>query len=40
MSKGSLNGRLDMCLDIIASFTEFQIQHISRHENFKVNMVV
>jgi len=30
---------LDMCLDIIASFVEFQIRHILRHENFKANVL-
>ena len=29
-----------MCLDIIASFAEFEIQHILRHENYKANMLV
>jgi hypothetical protein len=28
-----------MCLDIIASFAELQIQHILRHENYKANML-
>jgi hypothetical protein len=35
----SLNAYLDMCLDIIASFAELQIQHILRHENYKANML-
>jgi hypothetical protein len=29
----------DMCLDIIASFDEFQIRHIPRPENYKANML-
>jgi hypothetical protein len=37
--EGSLDAHLDMCLDIIASFAEFRIRHIPRHENFKVNML-
>ena len=28
-----------MCLDIIASFAEFRIWHIPKHENFKANML-
>ena len=36
---GSLNTYLDMCLDIIASFAEFWIRHIPRHENHKANML-
>jgi hypothetical protein len=28
-----------MCLDIIAFFAEIQIWHISRHENYKSNML-
>ena len=38
--EGSLDAHLDMCLDIIASFAEFEIQHILRHENYKANMLV
>jgi ribonuclease HI len=34
---GSLNVYLDKCLDIIARFDEFSIQHIYRHENSKPN---
>jgi hypothetical protein len=34
---GSLNAYLDKCLDIIARFDEFSIQHIYRHENSKAN---
>ena len=37
--EGSLDAHLDMCLDIIASFAKFRIQHILRHENFKANML-
>jgi hypothetical protein len=37
--EGPLNVYLDMCLDIIASFGEFRIWHIPRHENYKVNML-
>jgi hypothetical protein len=35
----SLKVCLDACLDIIGSFTEFQICHIPRHENQKANML-
>jgi ribonuclease HI len=34
---GSLNAYLDQCLDIIARFDEFSIQHIYRYENSKAN---
>ena len=34
---GSLNAYLDKCLDIISSFDEFIIKHISREENGKAN---
>jgi hypothetical protein len=37
--EGSLNMYHDMCLDIIASFDEFQIRHIPRPENYKANML-
>jgi hypothetical protein len=37
--EGTMNMYLDMCLDIIASFTEFKICHVPRHENFKANML-
>jgi ribonuclease HI len=37
--EGSLNIYLDKCLDIIKQFVEFQIWHIPRHENHKVNML-
>jgi hypothetical protein len=37
--EGSLDAHLDMCLDIIASFAEFRIRHIPRHENQKTNML-
>jgi hypothetical protein len=29
----------DLCLDIIASFANFQIHDISRHNNYKSNML-
>jgi hypothetical protein len=35
----SLKVCLDACLDIIGSFTEFQIRHIPRHENQNANML-
>jgi hypothetical protein len=35
----SLKVCLDACLDIIGSFAKFQIRHIPRHENQKVNML-
>jgi hypothetical protein len=35
----SLKVCLDACLDIIGSFAEFQIRHVSRHENQKANML-
>ena len=34
---GSLNAYLDKCLDIIFSFDEFVIRHLSREENGQVN---
>jgi ribonuclease HI len=34
---GSLNSYLDRCLDIIASFDDFTIVHISREENMRAN---
>ena len=34
---GSINAYLDKCLDIISSFDEFIIKHISREENGKSN---
>jgi hypothetical protein len=37
--KESHNAYLDECLDIINNFVEFQIWHIPRHENFKVDML-
>jgi ribonuclease HI len=37
--EGSLRACLDACLDIIGSFVEFQIWHVPRHENQKVNML-
>ena len=37
--EGSLNAYIDMCLDIIAYFAKFQIRHISRHKNYKANML-
>jgi ribonuclease HI len=36
---GSLGACLEACLDIISKFAEFKIQHISRHENQKANML-
>ena len=36
--EGSLKVCLDVCLDVIDYFDEFQIWHISRHENHKANM--
>jgi ribonuclease HI len=35
--EGSLRVCLDACLDIIGSLTEFQIQHVPRHENQRAN---
>jgi hypothetical protein len=35
----SLRACLDTCLDIIGSFTEFQIRHVPRHESQKANML-
>jgi ribonuclease HI len=37
--EGSLRACLDACLGIISSFAEFQIHHVSRHENQKANML-
>jgi ribonuclease HI len=37
--EGSLKICHDACLDVIDYFAEFQIQHISRHENQKTNML-
>jgi ribonuclease HI len=37
--EGSLRACLDACLDNIGSFAEFQIWHVSRHENQKANML-
>jgi hypothetical protein len=34
---GSLNAYLDKCLEIIALFDDFTVQHISRDENTVVN---
>ncbi len=34
---GSLNSYLDRCLDIIASFDNFAIRHIGRHDNSRAN---
>ena len=34
---GTLNGYLDKCWDIIQSFDEFNIQHISKVENCRAN---
>ena len=34
---GSLNAYLDKCLDIISSFDEFVIRHLSREENRQAN---
>jgi small nuclear ribonucleoprotein (snRNP)-like protein len=34
---GSLNAYLDKCLEIIALFDDFSIQHVSRDENTLVN---
>nr|AAL73570.1 Putative polyprotein [Oryza sativa Japonica Group]AAP51754.1 retrotransposon protein, putative, unclassified [Oryza sativa Japonica Group] len=34
---GSLNSYLDQCLDIIASFDNFAIRHIGRHDNPRAN---
>jgi hypothetical protein len=37
--EGSLRACLNVCLDIIGSFAEFQIRHVPRHENQKANML-
>jgi hypothetical protein len=34
---GSLNAYLDKCLEIIALFDDFIIQHVSRNENIVAN---
>jgi hypothetical protein len=34
---GSLNAYLDKCLEIIALFDDFTVQHISRDENIVAN---
>jgi hypothetical protein len=34
---GSLNAHLDKCLEIIALFDDFTVQHISRDENIVTN---
>jgi hypothetical protein len=34
---GSLNAYLDKCLEIIALFDDFTIQHVSRDENIVVS---
>ena len=34
---GSLNAYIDKCHDIISSFDEFVIRHLSREENGQVN---
>ena len=34
---GSLNAYLDKCLDIISSFDEFVIRHLTREENGQAN---
>jgi hypothetical protein len=34
---GSLNAYLDKCLEIIALFDDFTMQHVSREENTVVN---
>jgi ribonuclease HI len=37
---GSLNVYLDKCLEIIALFNDFAVQHVSRDENTLVNDLV
>jgi hypothetical protein len=37
--EGSIDAYIDKCLDNITYFAEFQIRHISRHENSKANML-
>jgi hypothetical protein len=37
---GSLNAYLDKCLEIIALFDDFIVQHVSRDENIVVNDLV
>jgi hypothetical protein len=34
---GSLNAYFDMCLEIIALFDDFTVQHVSRNENTVAN---
>jgi hypothetical protein len=34
---GSLNAYLDKCLEIIALFDDFTVQHVSRDENIVTN---
>jgi hypothetical protein len=34
---GSLNAYLDKCLEIIALFNDFMVQHVSRDENIVEN---
>jgi ribonuclease HI len=34
---GSLNAYLDKCMEIIASFSDFTVQHVSRDENTVTN---
>jgi hypothetical protein len=34
---GSLNAYLDKCLEIMALFDDFTVQHVSRDENTVVN---
>jgi hypothetical protein len=37
---GLLNAYLDKCLEIIALFDDFTVQHVSRDENIVVNNLV
>jgi hypothetical protein len=37
---GSLNAYLDKCLEIIALFDDFTMQHVSRDENIVMNDLV
>jgi hypothetical protein len=37
--EGTLRVCLDVCLDIIGTLAEFQIQHVLRHENQRANML-
>jgi hypothetical protein len=34
---GSLNANLDKCLEIIALFDDFSVQHVSRDKNIVAN---